>query len=162
MDSIEAATLTFPGPVSATAYNIALQAHSGQHDKVGAPYITHPVRVAALLAQRGWPDEVVAAGYLHDVVEDTDWSATSLREAGIPAETVRLVVAMTRLAGQDPDEYYSGLVAAGTAAVAIKEADIDDNTDPARTSLLEPEVRERLSRKYDKARSLLTSPKAGK
>ena len=45
------------------------------------PFVTHPVEVACLLHEAGYSDEVVAAGVLHDVVEDTDAEAAELERA---------------------------------------------------------------------------------
>ena len=53
------------------AYAFAEAAHRGQRRKDGRAFIAHPVRVARLLASRGYDEEVLAAGLLHDVVEDT-------------------------------------------------------------------------------------------
>ena len=53
------------------AYAFAEAAHRGQRRKDGRAFITHPVRVARLLASRGYDEEVLAAALLHDVVEDT-------------------------------------------------------------------------------------------
>lgn len=54
------------------AKQFAEKAHQGQLRKIGnIPYITHPIRVAALLETAGASDELVCAGYLHDVIEDT-------------------------------------------------------------------------------------------
>lgn len=50
----------------------AEKAHQGQFRKSGnVPYITHPIRVAHVLDNAGTSEELVCAGYLHDVVEDT-------------------------------------------------------------------------------------------
>lgn len=149
--------LSFPstGPVADAAQRIAAQAHQGQLDKSGVPYLSHPARVAAWLHARGQVDAIVAAGWLHDVLEDTSWTAAQLSAAGMPARTLQIVQAMTRMPGQHPEDYYAGLVAAGPEAVAVKLADIDDNTDPARTVLLDGATRERLAKKYAKARLLL-------
>lgn len=54
------------------AKNFATKAHAGQKRKnSNADYITHPIRVAERLEQEGFSEELVCAGYLHDVVEDT-------------------------------------------------------------------------------------------
>ena len=53
------------------AYNFAQQAHEGQLRNSGEPYITHPLAVAKILAGLGLDDNTIAAGLLHDVVEDT-------------------------------------------------------------------------------------------
>ncbi len=55
--------------------------HAGQKRAGGRPYATHPFAVAALLREHGVSDpEVLAAAYLHDVVEDTDFSIFQLRQ----------------------------------------------------------------------------------
>ncbi len=54
------------------AYNYALSKHEGQVRKSGEPYATHPIHVAETLAEMEFDTESVAAGLLHDVVEDTD------------------------------------------------------------------------------------------
>lgn len=54
------------------AKEFATKAHSGQKRKnSNADYITHPIRVAERLEKEGFSEELVCAGYLHDVVEDT-------------------------------------------------------------------------------------------
>lgn len=59
------------------AYRVAEKAHGGQLRKSGEPYITHPVSVAAILADLGLDTQSLCAALLHDVVEDT---AVSLEE----------------------------------------------------------------------------------
>lgn len=55
------------------ALQIAVVAHGGQTRKGdGSPMITHPIEVANTLREAGFSDELVAAGYLHDTVEDTE------------------------------------------------------------------------------------------
>lgn len=55
------------------AIEFATKAHTGQKRKGnGRPYIYHPLNVGKILARAGFSKEVVAAGILHDVVEDTD------------------------------------------------------------------------------------------
>ena len=53
------------------AYGIAQDAHEGQRRKSGEPYIVHPLCVAIILADLEMDKETIAAGLLHDVVEDT-------------------------------------------------------------------------------------------
>jgi GTP diphosphokinase / guanosine-3',5'-bis(diphosphate) 3'-diphosphatase len=54
------------------AYQLAAKAHEGQTRKSGEPYITHPVAVTAILAEYGMDEATLAAGFLHDTVEDTE------------------------------------------------------------------------------------------
>ncbi len=54
------------------AYEFANKAHAGQKRASGQPYIVHPTQVAGTLANLGLDPDTVAAGFLHDTVEDTD------------------------------------------------------------------------------------------
>ena len=62
------------------AYNRAFHCHDGQVRKSGEPYIIHPLNVAITLAELGMDDRTIAAGLLHDVVEDTGCSGESLEK----------------------------------------------------------------------------------
>lgn len=66
----------------AAALEKARRAHAGQvrNGSGGMPYIEHPQAVAALLAEHGHDDEVLAAALLHDVVEDSDTTVEELRD----------------------------------------------------------------------------------
>jgi (p)ppGpp synthase/HD superfamily hydrolase len=60
-------------PLTRDALAFAAERHAGQtRDIEGVPFVTHPVEVACLLHEAGYSDEVVAAGVLHEVLEDTD------------------------------------------------------------------------------------------
>jgi GTP pyrophosphokinase len=61
------------------AYRIAEQMHRGQARRSGEPYITHPIAVATILADLGVDTATIAAGLLHDTVEDTSYSLEALR-----------------------------------------------------------------------------------
>jgi (p)ppGpp synthase/HD superfamily hydrolase len=64
------------------AIGFAARAHEGQHRKAGdIPYIAHPVAVAMMLQEMGCEPTVVAAGLLHDVVEDCNVTLVELRAA---------------------------------------------------------------------------------
>ncbi len=76
------------------AYAFADAAHRGQRRKDGRAFIDHPVRVARLLASRGYDEEVLAAGLLHDVVEDTPITLSEVRER-FGARVAELVACVT-------------------------------------------------------------------
>ncbi|WP_246905088.1 RelA/SpoT family protein [Gardnerella vaginalis] len=61
------------------AYARAVKQHTGQRRKSGEPYIIHPLAVAQILADLGMGPIVVAAGLLHDTVEDTDYTLEECR-----------------------------------------------------------------------------------
>ena len=155
MELMAKSTAHQPGPITSTAERVARHAHQGRFDRIGAPYIDHPERVSRRLAGRGYSDEVVAAGWLHGVLEDTSWTVRSLRAAGITGDTLALVVVVTQRHGQRDEDYYARLVDAGAAAVAVKLADIEDDADSDRAAVLDDGARKRLARKYTRARELL-------
>ena len=62
------------------AYQLAYQMHGDQKRLSGAPYISHPIAVACILVEMGMDSESVAAGLLHDVVEDTPVDLEQIRK----------------------------------------------------------------------------------
>ncbi|QEY32823.1 bifunctional (p)ppGpp synthetase/guanosine-3',5'-bis(diphosphate) 3'-pyrophosphohydrolase [Synechococcus sp. RSCCF101] len=89
---------TDPEALLPAAFHFAFQLHEGQFRASGEPYITHPVAVADLLREIGAGPSVIAAGFLHDVVEDTDVSPEEI-EAHFGAEVRGLVEGVTKLGG---------------------------------------------------------------
>jgi len=68
-------------PIARAALGWAETLHRGQRRDVDrAPFLLHPAEVASLLSVRGYDDEVVAAGLLHDAVEDSDATVGDVRE----------------------------------------------------------------------------------
>ena len=82
----------------ASAFDFAFQLHEGQFRATGEPYIIHPIAVADLLRDIGATAGVIAAGFLHDVVEDTDVTAEDI-EQHFGAEVRALVEGVTKLGG---------------------------------------------------------------
>ncbi|MCA0972439.1 HD domain-containing protein [Halobacillus litoralis] len=77
------------------ARNFAIKAHSGQKRKSSdEDYVHHPIRVADQLQEAGFAEAVVCAGYLHDVVEDTDVTMEEI-EASFGEEVAEIVAAHT-------------------------------------------------------------------
>ncbi|MBD2386938.1 RelA/SpoT family protein [Cylindrospermum sp. FACHB-282] len=78
------------------AFQFAYQLHQGQYRKSGEPYIGHPVAVAGLLRDLGGSPAMIAAGFLHDVVEDTEVTIDQIEERFGP-EVRQLVEGVTKL-----------------------------------------------------------------
>ena len=78
------------------AYHVAQEAHVDQKRKSGEPYIIHPLSVAIILAELELDKETIAAGLLHDVVEDTIWTPEGITEK-FGAEVELLVDGVTKL-----------------------------------------------------------------
>lgn len=126
------------------ALEIAHEAHAGQVDKAGRPYIEHVLRVVN--AVEGEDAKVVAA--LHDVLEDCPkWTGRRLLDEGFDKELVDTVVDLTRLPGMSYDAYITAYSHIDLFRI-VKLADLRDNSDPARLALLPARDRDRLSRKY--------------
>lgn len=128
---------------------IAAQAHAGQKDKAGMPYILHPLRV--MLAQRD--DSARIAAVLHDVVEDTGWTLERLAAEGFDETIVAAVDAVTRR----PDEPYEDFVRRAIRnpiGRAVKKADLQDNLDSSRIAHPSKKDDERME-KYRRALRLI-------
>ncbi len=109
------------------ALDFATFMHAGQVDRTGQDYILHPERVGQAVAHLGKAYE--AAGYLHDVVEDTDTTLDDLRYLGFTEEVVEAVDALTKREGENHAER---VLRAGRNTVAreVKIADMRDNLRP--------------------------------
>ncbi len=78
------------------AYQLAVKAHGDQRRKSGEPYIIHPLWVAIILADLEMDKETIAAGMLHDVVEDTEFTEEDIRKE-FGGEVALLVDGVTKL-----------------------------------------------------------------
>ncbi len=135
------------------AVEIATQAHLGQKDKGGNPYINHPLAVAESL--REWNLKIV--GVLHDVLEDSSFTAADLLAEGFSQELVDAVCVLTHNKS-DPLSYedYICLVRENPIARQVKIADIRHNLDLSRIPHPTPCDYERCER-YKKALAYLTA-----
>jgi (p)ppGpp synthase/HD superfamily hydrolase len=107
------------------AIAIAHQAHSGQVDKAGQPYIEHPLRVMAAVDSL----EAKIVAVLHDVIEDTP---LSLEDLGIfPTAVVAAINALTKRPSEDYEAYLTRVMA-DPLALVVKIADMTDNLDISR------------------------------
>lgn len=126
-ERIEAAAAR--SPLVRNALEQARSDHAGQtrNGSGGMPYVEHPISVAALLEERGYGDEVLAAALLHDVVEDAETTLDELREK-FGGEVAGYVGALTD--DQSVDDYRERkaehrerVAAAPIEAMAIYGAD---------------------------------------
>lgn len=105
------------------AHFLARKFHDGQVDLAGNPYFSaHLEPVARLL--RPYGPYAVMAGYLHDVIEDTDQTPESLRAEGVPEEVIDAVVAVSRI----PGEPYKELIRRAAAHPLGALVKLADNT----------------------------------
>jgi (p)ppGpp synthase/HD superfamily hydrolase len=125
--------LAFPSfvaelPVTRSALEFAARRHRGQRREADwAPFILHPLEVAQLLRGRDYPDHVIAAAALHDVVEDTGVEVDELEHRFGPA-VARLVSAVSEPSAQGSYRERKARLRAAVArsegnAVAIFAAD---------------------------------------
>jgi len=111
------------------AIALAAQAHEGQVDKAGAPYILHPLR---MMLSVDTPEARVAA-VLHDVVEDTPVSLEALRAEGFSEAVIGAVEALTKRPEEEDDyDAFIRRVAPNPLARQVKLADLRDNCDVSR------------------------------
>jgi (p)ppGpp synthase/HD superfamily hydrolase len=111
------------------AIALAAQAHEGQVDKAGAPYILHPLR---MMLSVDTPEARVAA-VLHDVVEDTPVSLEELRVEGFSEAVIGAVEALTKRPEEEDDyDAFIRRVAPNPLARQVKLADLRDNCDVSR------------------------------
>lgn len=130
---------------------LAYDAHRGQMDKCGVPYIFHPVHLAEQME-----DEVsCCVALLHDVVEDTDVTLADLEKRFPPAVT-EAVKLLTHDDGT-PYEAYVRAVAKNPVALRVKLADIAHNSDQSRMAGcdISPEKRLYFKNKYERAKRIL-------
>lgn len=114
------------GEMLSAAIHIATNAHHGQFDKGGNPYILHPFAVMSLLEETD--EELQCMALLHDVVEDTKITYNELREAGMSDRVIEGVKVLTKQRGQSYEEYKE-LVFSNRDAMLVKMADLTHNTD---------------------------------
>lgn len=143
-----------------TAYN----AHHGQNDKSGVPYIFHPFIVAEKTYLNGGGEIAVCAALLHDVVEDTNISFEDL-EKDFPEQIIRVLRLLTHERGQTYAEYIYNIKneeddEIRDIALLVKKADLLHNMDESRVEGVKgvsPELLEHWREKYKGAEEILNS-----
>ena len=130
----------------AKAIEIAAQAHQGQFDKGGKPYILHPLRVMGYLNNPTEEEQCVAV--LHDVIEDSGWTDTDLLSNGISPTVVNAVILLTKFEGQSYQSYVN-LLLYSPIAMKVKMADLRDNMDVTRLKGITQKDKDRMNRYMD-------------
>ncbi len=105
---------------------LATNAHAGQFDRGGNPYILHPLKVMHYL--KTTDEELMCMALGHDVIEDTSVTFKDLREAGMSERVIKGLRALTKMPGQTYDEYKE-VVFTNPDAMRVKLADLRHNTD---------------------------------
>ena len=133
------------------AIAIAAEAHAGQKDRAGAPYILHPIR---LMIQMDSEDAMMAA-VLHDVVENSTWTLDDLRKEGFSNEVLNAVDSLTHR-DKEGENYWDYIQRAKSDPIAIKVklADLEDNLNPDRLNAVTEKDEKRFDR-YRKAQKML-------
>ncbi len=124
---------------------IATNAHNGQIDKAGMPYILHPLRV--MMNVDSMEEKIVAV--LHDVVEDTFITLKDIENTGFSSEVVAALDAITRRDGESYERFIVRVMTNKTACI-VKLADLEDNMDLSRLEVVSDDDIKRLE-KYKKA-----------
>lgn len=105
---------------------LATNAHAGQFDRGGKPYILHPIKVMHYLKTDD--EELQCIALLHDVIEDTKTTWDDLRAIGCTERIIFAVHALTKQPGQSYDQYKHEVMA-NKDAMRVKMADLRHNTD---------------------------------
>ena len=134
------------------AYAVADRWHGGQTRKSGAPYITHPLAVAILLAEIGMDTTTLVAALLHDTVEDTGLTIGEVK-AEFGAEVAVLVDGVTKLDGSRwgdhaEAETFRKMIVAASIDLRVLVIKLADRVHNLRTLAFHPkrEKRERIAR----------------
>lgn len=131
------------------AIAIAAQAHAGQLDKGGQPYILHPLRV--MLRVTTQPERIAAV--LHDVVEDSPVTLADLAAEGFDQEVLDALAALTKAPGETRVD-AAHRAARHPIARAVKLADNAENSDLSRIAEPTDKDRQRLA-EYEQVRKVL-------
>ena len=133
------------------AIAIAAEAHAGQVDKAGAPYVLHPLRM--MLAVQTLDERIVAV--LHDVCEDCPgWDFDRLRREGFSEAVLAALETVTKREGESYEDFVRR-AGANPIGRAVKLADLQDNSDLSRIAAPTAQDMERVE-KYRRAIAALS------
>jgi len=134
------------------AIAIAAEAHAGQVDKAGAPYVLHPLRMMLRVSS---PEERIVA-VLHDVCEDCPgWSFDRLKAEGFSDRILTALDSVTKRDGEDYESFVRR-AAADPIGRSVKLADLSDNCDLSRIAAPSQRDYQRIE-KYRRAIDLINT-----
>lgn len=125
---------------------LATNAHAGQFDRGGKPYILHPLRVMSFLKEDDEELQCIALG--HDVIEDTSTTWHDLEAIGMSQRVIDGIRALTKMPGQSYEDYKAA-VFANVDSMKVKLCDLRHNTDIRRLKGVTEKDIERMA-KYHK------------
>lgn len=153
----------------AKAIRIAAKCHEEQHDKNGAPYVLHPLRMLQRAIAGGQPRSVQIVAVLHDVVEDSEeYKPTSaglekLKNQHFSHEICQALEHVTKREAEekDYDQFVNRICQAegvsGRIARRVKLLDLEDNMDILRYGNLTEKTFKRLQRYHDARKKVLAA-----
>lgn len=136
-------------PAVEKALRICFDAHKGQTDNSGLPYVFHPFH----LAEQMETEYEICTALLHDVVEDSSYTIANLIEAGFNRKVTEAVALLTHDLSI-PYMQYIRMIRNNKVARKVKLADLTHNSDPKRKAI-ETEWEKRRAGKYRIAKSIL-------
>jgi guanosine-3',5'-bis(diphosphate) 3'-pyrophosphohydrolase len=140
-------------PLTKKAMIFAYQAHQGQTDKSGLPYIYHPMHIAEQMED----ESTTVCALLHDVVEDTHYTLEDLIQQGYPSEIIEALSLLTHNKGI-PYMDYVRKINSNKIASTVKLADLQHNSDLSRLEVIDDDALKRIE-KYRKAMQILLGEK---
>jgi (p)ppGpp synthase/HD superfamily hydrolase len=126
------------------AIALAVEAHRGQLEYDGSPYVLHPLRVMVRLGLEA-PEAARIVAVLHDVVEDTPVTLDDLRRRGFSEEVLTALDLVTRRDDETYEQFIERLLP-NEIARAVKRADLQDNMEIVRLPAVTPKDVDRLAR----------------
>ena len=132
--------MTQKGELLSRMLLFATNAHHGQFDKSGQPYILHPITVMHMLQTDDEELQCIALG--HDLVEDCKVTYQDLWDQGFTERVIEGIKSMTKVPGETKEE-YKAKVKSNPDAVQVKMCDLRHNSDITRLKDLTPKNVER-------------------
>lgn len=131
------------------AIKLCFEAHKGQLDKSGLPYVLHPVHIAEQMTD----EYSTVVALLHDVIEDTQYTIDDLVNMGYPEQVIEAIKLLTHDKNVPYMEYIFALKN-NKIAKAVKLADLEHNSDLTRLNVVDAKALKRVE-KYKQAKALL-------